>query len=78
MLNGVAHIRLLTRAGPSAMAQAQLINFASEAEALTEIWERLRANNLEEWPQLVDLTLVRADGAEMGLQELQAWAALSG
>jgi hypothetical protein len=56
------------------MPQARLLYFAHEADALTHVWRTLRAHGEAEWPQLLDLGLRRADGSEIGLQELRFWA----
>ncbi|MET3526188.1 hypothetical protein [Phenylobacterium koreense] len=67
-------MRILIREKLGDMPKAQLLHFQHEADALTHVWRTLRAHREAEWPQLLDLSLHRIDGSEVGFDELRFWA----
>jgi hypothetical protein len=77
-LLGQPFVRVLTKDGPGEMPRAKLLTFEHEADALTEVWRVLRASKQSEWPQLLDLSLHRIDGSEVGFDELLFWADFDG
>lgn len=71
---GQPFVRVLTKDAPGQMPRAQLLTFAHDADALTYVWQTLRARGEAEWPRLLDLSLHRIDGSEVGFDELLFWA----
>ena len=75
---GQPFVRVLTKDGPGEMPKAQLLNFEHDADALTHVWRTIRAHREAQWPQLLDLSLHRVDGSDVGFDELLFWADFDG
>ena len=75
---GQPFVRVLTRDGPGEKPKAQILTFKHDADALTHVWRTIRARREAEWPQLLDLSLHRIDGSEVGFEELLFWVDFDG
>lgn len=75
---GQPFVRVLARDGPGEMPYSQLLTFEHEADALTHVWRTIRAHREAVWPELLDLSLRRVDGSDVGFEELLFWADFDG